>query len=345
MRARVLLPLFAPLLAAAMLPVSGDAAGAGDHASRWVSTRVCACAAEAHHLGLSDRGDVIWTKGLKGFVWRNGTTTELGTVVAINGRGQVIGRSEDIPGGGFMWQDGLTTPLAGPDESVQPNAIDERGRIVGAVERANSLRAFLWEDGTMRDLGTLRWRSSSAVAINERGQVAGSSGMQNFVWSDGTMSAIGRPDVDEFEAPPDRLSDRGHAFWADEDFVWRGGRAHELEALGGKRADAIAMNRRGEITGWFRNDRWETHAFLWTDGALQDLGTLGGGRSLALALNDSGRVVGVSETPGGAWRAFLWEAGAMTAVGDFRPAAINEKGQILGTSGSDLLLWTRRDGD
>ena len=35
--------------------------------------------------------------------------------------------------------------------------------------------AFLWEDGTMYDLGTLGGASSTAVAINDSGQILGES--------------------------------------------------------------------------------------------------------------------------------------------------------------------------
>ena len=47
--------------------------------------------------------------------------------------------------------------------------INERGEIVGHL--AN--RAFVWANGTIHDLGTLGGSSSSAVAINDRGEIAG----------------------------------------------------------------------------------------------------------------------------------------------------------------------------
>jgi probable HAF family extracellular repeat protein len=56
-------------------------------------------------------------------------------------------------------------------------AINNRGQIVGRADTADKdtrgfsiAHAFLWEGGTMRDLGD--W---SPVAINERGQIVGES--------------------------------------------------------------------------------------------------------------------------------------------------------------------------
>ena len=114
------------------------------------------------------------------FVWEGGTLTDLsdGTscgsrAYAINDAGQVVG----ISGGrAVLWDHGATTDLGtlGADES-QAADINNLGQIVGTRFLESGLRlAFLWEDGTMKDLETLPGGSwSTAYAINDLGQVVG----------------------------------------------------------------------------------------------------------------------------------------------------------------------------
>jgi len=141
-------------------------------------------------LALNDRGDAIWNwrdspQFGKGFVWRQGRTTQLAEGVAdINRRGQVVV-------GGVLWENGKSTVLLqGADKSpvlrslhpynVVAVAINDRGQVVGAVEGSNPDRKtswqhpFLWENDTMIDLGTLGGTGAGyANAINERAQVVG----------------------------------------------------------------------------------------------------------------------------------------------------------------------------
>ena len=97
----------------------------------------------------------------------------------------------------------------------------------------------------------------------------------------------------------------------------------------------------------------EIHAFLWTrQNGMIDLGTLGGPHSHASEINERGQVVGRSDREfvesEGAWRTHgvLWKDGAMIDLGSLNPDedsyafGINGRGQIVGSSGSQAVMWS-----
>jgi probable HAF family extracellular repeat protein len=135
------------------------------------------------------------------------------------------------------------------------------------------------------DLGTLGGAHSGAVAINDRGQVAG-----------GSTTATGE----------------GHAF------LWRKGTMTDLGTLGGRSSSAVAINNRGQVVGTSATTNGSSpfgtgpHAFRWQKGTMTNLGDLGQRISTASAINDHGQVVGTFSFPG---YAFLWQNGTMTDLG------------------------------
>ena len=249
---------------------------------------------------------------------------------AINERGEIVGTRRPNPAvegmkDGYpykaypvLWRNGQVTALpeltvAGCDGNVDWDfllGLDDRSRIVGTVnfstENSTCSRAAVWFGGRWKVLPGL----DRAIAFNERGQIIGSGGK-------GSGSG-----------------------------VWGDGKASDLGTLGGKGTEAAAINERGQIVGTSETADGASHAFVWVDGALTDLGTLGGKRSWAAAINERGQIVGTSETADGASHAFLWDDGELTDLGALPGAttsavtAINNNGQIIGSSDDHAVLWT-----
>src|SRR6266446_3991798 len=225
--------------------------------------------------------------------WRHGEILDLGTLGGnesyanfINDRGQITGGAlNTIP-------DAFTTEL-----------------FIGATQ----VHAFLWEHGSMQDLGTLGGPDSSGYYINKRGEVAGQSFTNNI-----PNETTGIPTLNPF--------------------LWRDGHMLDLGSLGGTFGVPDALNNRGQVVGGSTLAGDEAfHPFLWEKGTMQDLGTFGGSFGEAFGINDHGAIVGKAYFPGDErWDAFLWTRGVMTDLGNLGCTStaygINSRWQIAGTS-------------
>ncbi len=268
-------------------------------------------------LDINARGLIVgWSDSgctrMKGFMWDNGTMTDLGSfgAVAVNNHDQIAGNLLTAPfvTRAALWQDGMQTDLGTlGGEWSEARTLNEGGEVVGRSATATgATHAFSWQDGMMTDLGTLGGSSSEAIAVNPRGQIVGNS-----------VTATGAT----------------HAF------LWQDGAMTDLGTLGGDVSEVRAVNERGQMVGSSRTATGETHAFLWQDGAMTDLGTLGGPSSRAHAVNSPGQIAGLSSTPSGETHVFLWKDGVMTDLGTPEPSRgefvgnlrLNDRGQIVGT--------------
>jgi probable HAF family extracellular repeat protein len=233
---------------------------------------------------------------------------------AINERGQIVGRSDTASNDepdfhAVLWENGIVTDLGTLPGGRYSWATDinNKGQIVGVSQTTSSCErgpfsacehAFLWEDGTMLDLGAIGGPFSWATAINERGQIVGFS-----------TTSIDGP---------------GHAV------LWDQGALIDLGALPGDDSSiAMGINNNGEIVGWSASTT--TRAFLWARGAISELAPLPGGTfGLANGINNRGQVVGVGDDAGGR-PPVLWTKGVPAILQTPQGAVF---GQATGISNS-----------
>jgi probable HAF family extracellular repeat protein len=256
------------------------------------------------------------------YAWRNGVKTDLGVLPGgassaafwINSNGLIAGNS----------QIGETDPL-----------------IPGQPE----LRAVIWKDGRIRDLGTLGGSSSFSQAVNNRGQVTG-------------LALNGIPDPFSFYyqflyclpppplniCPPNATQTRAFV-WDEEEGM------QDIGTLGGPDAFPSLINNRGQVAGFSYTNNTASptspiptyHPFLWEKGkGMKDLGTLGGTQTASVnGLNERGEVVGGATLAGDVVvQPFLWDGEKLinlvappfldTVNGE--AAWINEAGEVVGTA-------------
>jgi probable HAF family extracellular repeat protein len=137
----------------------------------------------------------------------NGVVTPIplpngGTVTGINDSGDVVGSMRVYSYGGtpemhpYLYSHGKLTDLGLPRNTTIASAlaINNAGQVVGG---SNGPRgdAFLYQDGKTTYLGTLGGGSSLAGAINESGQIVGTSDVaqgpgHSFLYQDGKMTDL-----------------------------------------------------------------------------------------------------------------------------------------------------------
>jgi probable HAF family extracellular repeat protein len=284
-------------------------------------------------------------------------------------KGEVVGRAErsdldpqgeDFCGFGtqltclpFLWSGSMTPlPTLGGNNGFA-TSINNRGQAVGMAETITrdptckggtqvlQFEPAIWENGRVRALRMAHGDSSGlAVAINDSGQIIGSSG----------GCGTGRPGT------------TAHALlW--QNSAWA---PVDLGTLGGTTGNRPQnINSRGQVVGFANLPGDEIfHAWLWQHGKMIDLGTLPGDTySIAEGINDRGQVVGFSCDADFNCRAFFWQHGTMTDLNTLLPPGsplflafaddINDRGEIVGNAFDPdtgdipafLAVPTRDEGD
>jgi len=208
----------------------------------------------------------------------------------VNDSGQVVGFAQSRRVNAthaFIWQNGVMQDLGGgPGDASISRAFDinNASQVVGDFAQDAALlnitegfdrTAVIWQNGIRQELASLPGHSSSsAIAINDDGVIAGWSGTPN-----GTVSNA---------------------------VIWNNGTVQNLGTLPGEQnSRATGINNAGQVVGWSG-----TRAFLWQNGSMLDLNALladaAGWQILleATDINNQGVITGVG-LRGGVTRAFM----------------------------------------
>src|SRR4051794_3755750 len=161
----------------------------------------------------------------------------------------------------------------GSSRGTTARAINENGQVTGM-----SGGAFLYTNGQMLYLGTLNQAipASSGSAINDAGQVAGTSFSPGFPYQPASAA-----------------------------FLYSNGGMINLTPFA-RFGGASGINNAGQVVGTFQDSTGPLHGFLYSNGRTTDLGTFGGNFALS-GINNAGQIVGTSDG-----NAFIYSSGQRT---------------------------------
>jgi len=300
--------------------------------------------------GISENGLVDSTTGITIFhaaLWQNGHIHDLETFGGsfslpndLNNLGQVVGGAQNLTPDPFnfgdivglpsstqwraaFWANGKMIDLGNLEKGHEAFAefINEQGQIAGDAFTNSVVNAgtgyptvapFLWENGRMRNLGTLGGHLGTVIALNNRGQVTGQSNLAG--------DAALHP------------------------FLWDHGVLRDLGSLGGSFSVPHWMSETGIVVGESSLPGDDDYrAWVWKNGVLTNLGSLDDDPcSRALGVNSLGQVVGDSFSDCDEMdRPWFWDgSGPIIDLNDLvpphagfhlrKPDFINERGEIAG---------------
>jgi probable HAF family extracellular repeat protein len=200
----------------------------------------------------------------------------------INNLGQMVGASQESAPNFFLhavlWQNKDTSPqdlgflgtgTYGNDSEAY--GINDLTHIVGNSAVGTAIRAFLWRNGRMIDLGALSGQVvSEAIAINNSGLVVGKSNFYPVAWRYDVANATSTAAIQQLPIPAGFFS-----------------------------AQPAAVNDSGDVAGYAGSPSIDAHAVLWRNGRAIDLGVWPGGHySVATGINNFGQIVGTGTVAG-----------------------------------------------
>jgi probable HAF family extracellular repeat protein len=284
---------------------------------------------------------------------------------SINNLGQIAGSSTSytiaankyyINSQATLWtQNSQTVITTAPMTTSYAFAINNAGQVAGDVyntrskngvlliDNPNPVTATVWNNGSATYLSSLGGTQSSALALNDQGQVVGVSadGQSRKIatlWENGTVTALTTPEL--LNSVASAINNNGmiagEVSGGDYTFttqavVWNNNVLTYL-SIGGQ-SQAFDINNDNQIVGWSNNQAsGRQYASLWENGVETNLSVVDSFASYAYAINNHGSIVGSYISNGiGEEFAAIWENGNATKL------------ENLLINGNGISLYTAND--
>lgn len=249
--------------------------------------------------------------------------------------------------------------------------INAKGQVAFTELIGDVVRARFYDGRAVRDIGTLGGPSSVAVALNDRGQIAGLSSISPdsqlnhaFFWSEASgMIDLNGPGQEQIESFATDINNKGQVVGGVgfTPFRWSARTGMQALATLGSGGIANAINEAGTAVGFVGDPAGDPEGFpaRWTTpDNLLVLVELGSRVSGARDINAAGHIVGnvpFPPEPFGAEHAFLWtpQRGLIDLFPGSRnftsASRINDKGMVIGAFSnqpafSQGFIFTRETG-
>ncbi len=276
----------------------------------------------------------------------------------INNNGQVIGYTYTSQffssrGRGFIYSNGEMTDIGVLEGGLFSNSVglNEKGQVVGDASNPQNLsHAVIYENGLLTDIDPIIGDSfySYANAINNKGQIVGSTNLGAYLFDSGVKTRLSTMDAaydindSGAIAGINRLN---HAA------IYYNGTVQDLGTLGGNSSMLLDINENGQGVGRYATSSGVPKSFIYKDGQTVDLGILEGGNlCYANALNDQCWAVGMATYNGSSYldtHGFVYHDGLMYDLNDivdssgdgwniFSATGINNSGWIAASAYNSL---------